>query len=119
MVSNGKRRNIIGQFETDVESGQTANFMLGRWNQSTPLGNDYSLPLPTGTFEHETIYGKMAPYAGSSSYGTWPIFFGPGAVYNAASFTIQGDTTFNSGDVCACQYDESRGVYLAAPLRCS
>jgi hypothetical protein len=117
----GKRRNIIGQFVEDVVKGQTAGFMLGRWNQSTPLGNDYSLPLPTGDFEQETIYGKTAPYDETSSYGTWDIQFAPGAVYNASSLTIQGHETFGDvdGDICACQYDESRGVYLAAPLRCS
>ena len=115
----GKRRNIIGQFVEDVVKGQTAGFMLGRWDQSTPMGNTYLTPLPTGDFEQETIYGKMAPYDVASSYGEWPIEFGPGAVYNAASFTLQGDTSFNDGDICACQYDESRGVYLAAPLRCS
>ena len=112
----GKRFNIIGQFEEDVAKGETAKFMLGRWDTGPPNPSDGS-SAASGDFEHEEIYGKKA--TGYTSLGTWPITFEEGQVYNAASFTIQGDTSFNDGDVCACQYDESRGVYLAAPLRCS
>lgn len=110
----GKRFNIIGQFEEDVVKGETAKFMLGRWSQSSP--EDGATPA-AGDFEQETIFGTPATSHGSPV--TWDITFEAGQVYNASSLTIQGDTTFNSGDVCACQYDESRGVYLAAPLRCS
>ena len=125
----GKRRNIVGQFKLNVaggatiDSGKSAAFMLGKWDKTTPPGITTEDP-GAGDFEQDSVYGAKAPYGdggGPSGYANWNIEFAPGAVYNAMNFAIKGHGTFgdSDADMVACQYDEERGVYLAAPLRCT
>ena len=125
----GKRRNIVGQFKLNVaggatiDSGKSAAFMLGKWDKTTPPGITTVDP-GAGDFEQDSVYGAIAPYGdggGPSGYANWNIEFAPGAVYNAMNFAIKGHGTFgdSDADMVACQYDEERGVYLAAPLRCT
>ena len=116
----GQRRNIVGQFTGNTDSGDTSSFMLGRWDAATPLGGTVT---QGADFEQDSITGKQAPWedAIASGSGTWPIQFAAGQVYNAMNFQIKGHDDFgdDEADIVACQYDEERGVYLAAPLRCT
>ena len=117
----GKRRNIIGQFTADTDAGDTSSFLLGRWDGGTPVNGGAA--AQDRDFEKERPYGLKAPYSGTSSVGYWDcVQFAAGQVYNAMNFTIKGHADFgdvDDADIVACQYDEERGVYLAAPLRCT
>ena len=117
----GKRRNIIGQFTaTSTAAGDTSSFLLGRWDGGTPVNGGAA--TQDRDFEEERPYGLKAPYSGESAEGYWDcVQFAAGQVYNAMNFTIKGHADFGDedADIVACQYDEERGVYLAAPLRCT
>ena len=109
----GTRRNIFGQFTANCAKGDTQNFLLARWNKKSPKGGAAPAEPGDGDFEQETIYGFRI----GSSMGDWDIEFARGQVWNAAGFGVHGDPDFGDGDLCAAQYDDENGVYLAAPLR--
>ena len=122
----GQRRNIIGQFVSDCDSGDSQQFMLARTkltgattNPCTPTGGSYN---GTMEFSHEIQHGNAVTNQSGptvSSEQDWNVTFARGQVYNVAAFKLSGDATLNDGDICAAQYDEESGTYLAAPLRCS
>ena len=121
----GQRRNIIGQFTENCASGDSRGFMLARAALSgsitppTPMDGSYE---GTMVFAHEVQHGNAVTAGGSpptvAAGQSWNVEFARGQVYNVADFTINGETTLNNGDICAAQYDEESGTYLAAPLRC-
>ena len=121
----GQRRNIIGQFTSDCASGDSQNFLLARPALSgsitppTPMDGSYE---GTMVFAHEIQHGNAVTAGGSpptvAAGQSWNVEFERGQVYNVADFSINGSTTLNDGDICAAQYDEESGTYLAAPLRC-
>tara|TARA_R100001132_G_scaffold8792_1_gene8437 strand:- start:11932 stop:13170 length:1239 start_codon:yes stop_codon:yes gene_type:complete len=109
----GTRKNIFGQFTENCAKGDTQNFLLARWNKKSPYGGAAPATPGDGDFEQETIYG----YRIGTGLGDWDIEFARGQVWNAAGFGVNGDPDFGDGDLCAAQYDDENGVYLAAPLR--
>lgn len=109
----GTRKNIFGQFTENCAKGDTQNFKLARWNKQSPKGGAAPATPGDGDFEQETIYGWKI----NGMAGNWDIEFARGQVWNAAGFGVEGDPDFGDGDLCAAQYDDENGVYLAAPLR--